>query len=70
MQPLPSVDNITAIAALETHEDAIMIAQDEIACLNDMSLEGDIPNNVSDIGGRTRRKPFLLQVKFCKLSLY
>jgi hypothetical protein len=48
-EPLPSVDNIAAIAKLETLEDAIMMAQDEIVCLDDMSLEGDIPNNVSDI---------------------
>ncbi len=37
-----------AIAELETKEDAIMMAQDEIACLDDMSLEGDIPDNLSD----------------------
>ena len=47
-EPLPSVDNIGAIAELETHEDVIMMAREEIACLNDMSLEGDIPDNVSD----------------------
>jgi hypothetical protein len=42
------VDNIAAIAVVETHEDAIIIKQDGIACLDDMSLEGDIPNGVSD----------------------
>jgi hypothetical protein len=47
---LPSEDDIAAIAELETHEeDAIMMAQDKTACLHDMSLEGDIPDNVSDI---------------------
>jgi hypothetical protein len=51
-EPLPSVDNIVAIAKLETEEDAIIIAQNEIACLDDMSLEGDLPDNVS-ITGRT-----------------
>jgi hypothetical protein len=45
------VDNIAAIVELETKEDAIIIAQDEIACLDGMSLEGDIPDNVSDRGG-------------------
>jgi hypothetical protein len=50
MQPLPSVDNIAAIAELETHKDGIMKAQDKIACLNNMSLEGDIPDNILDIG--------------------
>jgi hypothetical protein len=39
-----------AIAELETKEDAIIMAQDEIACLDDMSLEGDIPDNTSDTG--------------------
>jgi hypothetical protein len=33
---------------LETKEGAIIIAQDEIACLDDMSLEGDIPDDVSE----------------------
>jgi hypothetical protein len=46
---LPSMDRIAAITKLETPEDAIMMAQDEIACLDDKSLEGDIPNNVLDI---------------------
>jgi hypothetical protein len=50
MEPLPSVDGIVMIAELETLEDAIMMAQDEIACHDDMSLEGDIPDNVSDSG--------------------
>jgi hypothetical protein len=38
------------INELESQEDAIMMAQDKIACLDDMSLEGDIPDNVLDIG--------------------
>ena len=50
MELLHSVDDILAIAELETPADAIMMAQDEIACLDDMSLEGDIPDNVSDNG--------------------
>jgi hypothetical protein len=37
------------IAKLEAHEDAIIIAQDEITYLDDLSLEGDIPDNLSDI---------------------
>jgi hypothetical protein len=53
MEPLPLVDDIAAIAELETQEDAIMMAQDKIACLNDMSLEGDIPDHISEIPGRT-----------------
>jgi hypothetical protein len=47
-EPLPSVDGIAAIAELETEEDAIIIAQNKIACLDDMSLEGDLPDNISD----------------------
>jgi hypothetical protein len=54
-QPLSLVNNITAIAKLETHEDAIMIAaQDKIACLDGMSLEGDIPNNILGYHGALR----------------
>ena len=49
-EPLYSFKDIMAIAKLETKEDAMMMAQDEIACLNDMSLEGDIPDNISDTG--------------------
>jgi hypothetical protein len=39
----------TILELEETKEDAIIITQDEIACLNDMSLEGDILDDVSDI---------------------
>jgi hypothetical protein len=49
-QPLASLEDIAAIAELETHADAIMMAQDKIACLDDMSLEGDIADDVSDNG--------------------
>jgi hypothetical protein len=47
-QALPSVDDIAAIAELETEEDAIFIAQDEIGYLDYLSLEGDIPDDLSD----------------------
>jgi hypothetical protein len=47
-EPLPSVDDITAIAENVTMENAIFIAQTEIACLDNLSLDRDIPNNVSD----------------------
>jgi hypothetical protein len=42
------VDDIAAIAENETNENAICIAQTEIDCLDDLSLEGDIPDDVSD----------------------
>jgi hypothetical protein len=34
-----SVEDIRAIAKLETTEDAIMMAQDEIDCLDNLALE-------------------------------
>jgi hypothetical protein len=49
-RPLPSLEDIAAISELETMQDAITMARDEIACLDDMSLEGDLPDDVSDIG--------------------
>jgi hypothetical protein len=45
---LPSVDDIAEIAENETEENAILIAQTEISCLDDLSIEGDIPEDVSD----------------------
>ena len=45
---LPSVDNIADIAENESEQNAIYIAQTEIDCLDDLSLEGDIPEDVSD----------------------
>jgi hypothetical protein len=45
---LPSVDNIAKIAENETEENAVLIAQTEIGCLDDLSLEGDIPDDVSE----------------------
>jgi hypothetical protein len=46
--PLPSVDDITKIAENETEENAILNAQTEISCLDDLSIEGDIPEDVSN----------------------
>ncbi len=40
--------DIPAIAENESEENAIFIAQTEIDCLDDLSLEGDIPEDVSD----------------------
>jgi hypothetical protein len=44
------VEDISAITELETTEDAIMMAQDAIDCLDNLSLEGDVPGNVLDSG--------------------
>jgi hypothetical protein len=45
---LPSVDGIAKIAENETEENAILIVQTEISCLDDLSIEGDIPEDISD----------------------
>ncbi len=42
------MDCIADIAKNESEENAIYIAQTEIDCLDDLSLEGDIPEDVSD----------------------
>ena len=44
---LPSVDDMAEIAENETFENAVLIAQAEIDCLDDLSIEGDIPGDVS-----------------------
>ena len=62
-QALPLVDDIAAIAKLDTEENAIIIAQAEIDYLDDLSLEGDIPDNISDIV-ECDRKICLQGVKF------
>jgi hypothetical protein len=46
--PLPSVDDIAEIAENETEENAILIAQTEISCLDDLAIKGDIPEDISD----------------------
>jgi hypothetical protein len=48
MDPLPSVDDIAKIAESETEENAVLIAQTEISCLDDLSLDGDILDDVFD----------------------
>jgi hypothetical protein len=47
--PLPSVNDILDIAENETKDNAIFIVQTEIDWLDDLSLEGDVPNKVSDM---------------------
>ena len=46
---VPSIHDIDEIANLLTPENAIIMAREEIAYLDDMSLEGDVPDDVSDI---------------------
>jgi hypothetical protein len=47
VEPLPSVEDIANIIEFALGEDAILIAQTKILCLNNLSLEGDIARNVS-----------------------
>jgi hypothetical protein len=42
------VDDIREIAESELEEDAILMARNEITCLDDLSLEGDVPDDMSD----------------------
>ncbi len=48
MEPLPSVRDIANVLQLSSPEDAILIARTEILSLDDISLDGDIPDDVSD----------------------
>jgi hypothetical protein len=48
IRPLPSISNIAEVQELSGSEDAIIIAKSEIVCLDDISLEDDIPDNVWD----------------------
>jgi hypothetical protein len=45
---LPSVDDIAEMAENETEENPILVAQTEISCLDDLSIGGDVPDDVSD----------------------
>ena len=49
MELCRTVNDIARIAELETREDAIIIAQEEIEYYDNLSLEGDIPDDISDI---------------------
>jgi hypothetical protein len=46
--PLPSVDDIRVIDKNEHEEDVIMMARNESNYLDNLSLEGDIRDNLSD----------------------
>jgi len=48
--PLQSVDDIAGVAENETSENAISIARNEINMLDELSLDGDIPDDVSESG--------------------
>jgi hypothetical protein len=43
------VNDISDITENESKENAIFIAQTEINWLDDLSLEGDVPDDISDI---------------------
>jgi hypothetical protein len=42
-----SVEDIANVVQFLSVEDAILIAKTKILCLNDISLEGDIADNIS-----------------------
>jgi hypothetical protein len=42
------VEDIADVAENLTEENAIYIAQTEMACLDDMSLDGDLPDDMSE----------------------
>jgi hypothetical protein len=44
--PLPSVDDIAEMAENETKENAILIAQTEISCLDDLSIRRHTEGNL------------------------
>jgi hypothetical protein len=45
---ISSIDDIAKIAESLTEENAILIAQTEINCLDNLSLKGDIPEDISN----------------------
>jgi hypothetical protein len=45
-------------AELETTEDAVMMAQDKIDCLDNLSLEGDVPDDILDSGENREKALF------------
>jgi hypothetical protein len=47
VDPVPSTGDITNVIQVSSVKDAILIAKTKILCLDDISLEGDIANNVS-----------------------
>jgi hypothetical protein len=48
IRPLPSISDIAEVHELSGREDAIIIAKSKIVCLDDISLEDDVPDDVSD----------------------
>jgi hypothetical protein len=47
IQPLPSISDIAKVCQMTCEEDAIIIPQSKIASLDHLSLEGNVPNNIS-----------------------
>jgi hypothetical protein len=47
VQPFSSVGDIANVIRVSSVEDAILIAKTEILCLDDISLDGDIADDVS-----------------------
>ncbi len=47
VEPLPFIGDIANVIQHSSSEDAILIAKTEILCLDDISLDGDIADDVS-----------------------
>jgi hypothetical protein len=47
IDPLPSVEDIAKVIEGSSQEDAILIAKTEILSLDELSLEGDVPDDLS-----------------------
>jgi hypothetical protein len=47
VDPLPSLEDIANLLQVSSLQDAILIGKTEILSLDDISLEGDIPDDVS-----------------------
>jgi hypothetical protein len=46
---IPCLNRHRQVAENETEENAVLIAQTEVGCLDELSLEGDIPDDVSNM---------------------
>jgi hypothetical protein len=55
---LPSIGDIADVIANSCSEDAIIIAKSETTLLDDISLEGDVPDDISDSGEDRQKDMF------------
>jgi hypothetical protein len=48
IKPLPSISDIAQVCKNACEEDAIIIAQSERACLDELGLDGQVPDDISE----------------------